>query len=407
MKFWNPLTRHALAFLALCASAQSAEFFDLSIPGTAAEQEQRLQQKERSRKKSDPLAESRPLITDAPVRDEEYVLGPGDVLNVSFGRLPQVEIGPDGTVAFPGFPPMHLSGQTLAAARAKIKRLVAKSYDTASIFVTLSEPNRFRAWIVGEVNAPGAKDVNSYTRLTDIIELAEGFTPFAARARVRLLRDGNAGSLVDVSAYFRDLKPADNPILHFGDRVIVERVDFKKPYCVIRHDGHTHYHQLEGDLPLSEIYRQIAGFSASPSPAYVAVISAGGATTLIPPERTFDYFPKQGDTVEFASKKETVYVGGSVSKPGSYEYVPGLYAVDYAFLAGMNSESSTKSSLFVTRGKSVYTEKQFGNRILLPGDKVFVDRRKLYVARDYVTVISSLAGIVISAATLYVVASSQ
>jgi polysaccharide export outer membrane protein len=385
----------------LCVAAQAQDEDYNIVPGTFEGGIPRIEQSIKKKAES-PLADQRQILVDAPVSDDAYVIAPGDVLRVTLGRDPEFDVGPDGSVAFPGFAPIKVSGLTLSEARARIHRLTARAFDTTKVFVSISEPGRFRVWISGEVNHPGAKPANAYMRLTDLVEAADGFTPYAAPRHVRVFRGDSSVTTVDLSAYFRDLDPRNNPPVHFGDRVVVDRIDFTKPYCVVRQDGRSYYVGLDEKSAVSDIHRRVSGFSDSSPLTRAIVTPAGGKPIELTPDRFSTYMPASGDTVFFSGKKEMIFVGGAVMKSGSFEYVPGLTPRDYAFLAGMSIESAADVTIRVSRGSNTYSQRSFGDKPVLPGDRIFVERRSLIVARDYVVVLSSVAGIVISATTLYI-----
>jgi len=56
----------------------------------------------------------------------------------------------------------------------------------------VSEVRSFKVSVVGEVNRPARYELKSWTTVLDALALAGGFTPFAARSRIVILRpEGN------------------------------------------------------------------------------------------------------------------------------------------------------------------------------------------------------------------------
>jgi len=343
------------------------------------------------------------IIADTWIQDSDYVVGPGDLLNVSLGSMSSIRIGPDGMVFFPGIPPIEISDMTLKEAKKTIKQKLSAIYDTSKIFITLASTNLFKVPITGEVGNPGVKKVNSFTRVKDVIDSSGGFTRYAIRNKIILIHGNGDTDEVEIANYFKRFHDEDNPLLKFGDRILVSKVDFNKPLCVIRTSGDVFYNQLDSASRLTDIYLQITNYSQASPPRYARVITAGGVIQQIPPNRIFDFTPKDNDTVELKNEVEQVFVGGSVARPGGYDYVPDYTPSQYIFLAGISPSSASTSDIVVFRNSIPIDLDVIYKTGIKPGDLIYLDRQKLDVFRDYLSIVASLAGIALTAVTLYFV----
>jgi polysaccharide export outer membrane protein len=61
------------------------------------------------------------------------------------------------------------------------------------VAVIVIEVRSFKVSVIGEVTKPGRYELRSWTTVSDVLALAGGFTPFASRSRIVILRpEGSA-----------------------------------------------------------------------------------------------------------------------------------------------------------------------------------------------------------------------
>lgn len=84
-------------------------------------------------------------------------------------------------------------------------------------------PRLDRAYVLGQVGAPGAVSIPSEERLTvsKAVSLAGGFSRFAKQSEVQLIRSGKPVLVVDVRAVLSGDRKAEDPELGPGDTVFV------------------------------------------------------------------------------------------------------------------------------------------------------------------------------------------
>ncbi len=350
------------------------------------------------------LTQNDGILPDRPLSDEEYILGPGDLFNIPLGGNPGFKVDPQGMLALPGVAPIKVSGMTLAEGKKALKRNLARAYDTSKVYITLGGPNVFRVSLQGEVSQPGHKATNSFTRVMELIQSSGGFTRFSIRDTVTII--GYDGQVRHASLHdaFNRGEYEKNLLLRFGDEVRVGRVDFNKPYCIVKYEGRTYYHQINDRSSLANIQFEVANFSRGLGTAGAKVTSPGNPPRHVPPDEMFGWSPNPGDTVDFVQENQNVYVGGAVMRPGALPYTGNLSASDYTFLAGLSSESSSDNDIRIVRnGKSIPLDAH-GQQVR-PGDQIYVKRDGVYMTRDYLAIAASLASIIISSVTLYITAS--
>ncbi|HKP95107.1 MAG TPA: polysaccharide biosynthesis/export family protein [Fibrobacteria bacterium] len=342
------------------------------------------------------------LPNDGPIQEDKYLLGPGDLLTVYLGNSARYPVTPEGFVLLPDIPPVNVSGKSLSESKRMLKSALAKQYDTAKVYITLAAPNTFKAQVMGEVVNPGAKSINSFTRVVEALATAGGFTKYSIRDRIKIKHPSGDTSVIPLSTYYSGFKEEGNPYLNIGDMLIIETVRFDKPFCTVKSGDEVYFHQIEGNTSVKEIYAQVNNYAQSSPPAHCRIRKgASKGTLLLTPDQMGSYLPADKDTVEFLKDVEFVFVGGAVLRPQLYDYVPTFRIGDYLFLAGVTLQSDTKLKYTVTRNKEILSGRAIFDEAVRPGDKIFLERNKVELTRDYLTILASLAGIVLTAATLY------
>ena len=125
--------------------------------------------------------------------EEGFVLGPEDVIEVVVWKNPdlsrQAVIRPDGKISLPIIGDVPASGLTADQLASDIAERLKAYKENPSVSVNVVEVNSYYVFMVGEVNGPGKLPLKSYTTLLQAISLAGGFTQFASRNDIRIVRN--------------------------------------------------------------------------------------------------------------------------------------------------------------------------------------------------------------------------
>ncbi|MGD8237786.1 MAG: SLBB domain-containing protein [Armatimonadota bacterium] len=141
----------------------------------------------------------------APAAGPEYVIGPGDVIQLSvFGEQDlsgpyRVEAG--GEISLPYIEtPVELAGCTLAAAQQRLTQHLAKLLKRPRVTVVLDEERSVRiVSVAGAVLAPSVVELPVGATAFSAIARAGGFAPDAGTDAVLLLRPSGEGQELDLS----------------------------------------------------------------------------------------------------------------------------------------------------------------------------------------------------------------
>lgn len=122
----------------------------------------------------------------------EYRIGPEDVLKISVWKnesLSQtVPVRPDGKISLPLLNDVEAAGRTPTELRNIIAKKLAEYMPAAEVSVIVSEVRSFKVSVIGEVGKPDRYELKSRATVLDLLAQAGGFTQFASRSRIVVLR---------------------------------------------------------------------------------------------------------------------------------------------------------------------------------------------------------------------------
>ena len=157
----------------------------------------------------------------------EYRVGVGDVLEISVWKnealTRTVPVRPDGRISLPLLNDVPAAGMTPEALRDSLAEKLTAFMADPVVSVIVREVKSFKVSVIGQVKTPGRVDITGPMTVLDAIAQAGGFTEFAARSRIALLRvEKKQQKRFDID-YDRivDGGGADNYALLPGDIIVV------------------------------------------------------------------------------------------------------------------------------------------------------------------------------------------
>lgn len=143
-----------------------------------------------------------------PYEDEEYRLGPNDIITVRVGSEPdmatQAPILYDGTISLPLIGPVKVGGMTVAEAEREIKRAYVDGgffTDAIVVVVNIFQYRPMRVSVVGFVPNPGQFSIRPGDRLLSVITMAGGATAQTADLRRVVLIRRNSQEQIPIDLY--------------------------------------------------------------------------------------------------------------------------------------------------------------------------------------------------------------
>jgi protein involved in polysaccharide export with SLBB domain len=160
-----------------------------------------------------------------PVDEASYVLGPGDVLEVTVSTgstLPQrLAVTPEGELLLPGIGAVRLAGVTLRDAKKRVLDRLEERYRNVEVAVSLVSLRRVEIHVAGAVASPGTYTGTAMDVVSAIIDAAGGLAPGASRREIRLRAREGGDRRVDLVRYERLGDTDRNPPILDGDVIFV------------------------------------------------------------------------------------------------------------------------------------------------------------------------------------------
>lgn len=160
--------------------------------------------------------------------EKPYHIGPGDVLEISVWKDPeltrQIVVPPDGVISFPLIENINVTDLTVADLKQFVAKKLSEFIPDATVTVMLLEINSLKAYVIGKVNSPGQFDIDLETNVMQILAKAGGLTPFASGGNINILRQ-KKNTIIKIPFDYGDVEKGknleQNIILSPGDVVVV------------------------------------------------------------------------------------------------------------------------------------------------------------------------------------------
>ena len=164
---------------------------------------------------------------------KEFLLGPEDVLEVTVWRNQDlsrtVVVRPDGKISLPLIGDVQASGLNSSQVAAKIAARLTEFKENPNVSVSLKEVNSYFIYVLGEVLKPGKYPLKSYATVLQGVSMAGGFTPFASKNRMQVIRTHENGDgkehQIRIPVPYNELVSGkgeiENFILKTGDTIVV------------------------------------------------------------------------------------------------------------------------------------------------------------------------------------------
>lgn len=335
-------------------------FLMIALTVSAIAQENRSSRTERqdrslfptSREVSSNTLQSSPL--DAPIDENSYRVGPGDIFLVSLG-ISAMEPGPltvsaQGTLVIPLVGEVTVHSRSLAEARDQVLRAIRKKFQVGEASISLMTPRRILVRVRGHGMYDGTYEATAGDRVHTLLaregirrsfkrqdpsrgEMVMEPIPILRRS-ITIFRNSGDPVLVDLEQFEATRSSSWNPYLQEGDEIVFALPFPQRPSTsaggALRLPGTFEWKM--GDR-VRDVLRFSRGFSEWANPDSVMLQHASGGVTVmhIGPGPTFegsDIPVEAGDRLfvpaRFAESTEAlVTVEGEVRQSGQFPIQPG------------------------------------------------------------------------------------
>ena len=129
--------------------------------------------------------------------ESEFRLGPDDVVEVFVYKEQElsttVVVRPDGKISLPLIGELSVNGKTAVELQKEIAQKLFQYIAQPTVNVIVKEVNSAKVSVLGEVKTPGMYKIKDRATVLDAVALAGGFTEYAKRTKVTLIRIGSNG----------------------------------------------------------------------------------------------------------------------------------------------------------------------------------------------------------------------
>ena len=166
------------------------------------------------------FADDRAPVADPP----DYRIGIDDILDVAVWNVAELQktvpVRPDGKISLPLVNDITAAGLTPMELRDQLTKQMAQFVQNPDVSVVVREIRSQKVSVIGQVRTPGRYDIKGPATVLDALALAGGFTEFAARRKITILRASQALHFdYDVAVSKGGVK--NNLLIKPGDIVVV------------------------------------------------------------------------------------------------------------------------------------------------------------------------------------------
>jgi len=133
------------------------------------------------------------------LRADDYLIGPGDVLEILVWHEPAlsrtVRVRMDGKISLPLVDDVQAADSTLLQVKERITKALSGYMDAPAVYVMLDENRSKKIYVVGKVNAPGEYVLEKQMSLLQAIAMAGGFAEWADKGDIVVMRKGPQGQV--------------------------------------------------------------------------------------------------------------------------------------------------------------------------------------------------------------------
>ena len=157
-----------------------------------------------------------------------YRIGPEDLLQISVwnneAMSRTVPVRPDGNISLPLLNDVHAAGLTPMELRDELMRKLADYMPHPEVSVIVNDVHSFKVAVIGQVPKPNRYELKSAATVMDALAMAGGFTEFASRSRVVVIR-ANGAKTERIPFDYEKVRDGDPKQVNFrlqpGDIVLV------------------------------------------------------------------------------------------------------------------------------------------------------------------------------------------
>ena len=294
-----------------------------------------------------------------------YLLGPGDVLNLTVWGAAnfrhELTVDRSGELMIPKVGPVRVWGLPFDKAQVAVKEAINHYFRNCEMSLTLGKLRTIQVYVVGEVEAPGNYPVSSLGTIINALAAAGGPSHNGSLRGVRVTRGNQILATVDLYDMLLSGDRNKDVQLQNGDTIFVPVIG---PVVAVAGEvRRPAIYELNGRTTIADILKMAGGVAASGSLGRIQIERLENNSGRI----VLDFAPKSGTieaelaSVELkdrdmlkvfpvqAAVRQVVLLKGNVQQGGEYQFRPGMRLRDLIPSAQMLLPESYLESVEITR----------------------------------------------------------
>jgi polysaccharide export outer membrane protein len=134
-----------------------------------------------------------PAAEEPPTGLSSYVIGPGDVLEISVWKdealSRQVVVLPSGKISFPLVGEVVAAGKTVTALQEELTQRITRYVPDPVLTVGVQQVNSLMIYVIGRVNHPGRFVLNTEVNVLQALAMAGGLNQYAKKGKILIFRE--------------------------------------------------------------------------------------------------------------------------------------------------------------------------------------------------------------------------
>lgn len=283
---------------------------------------------------------------------QNYVLGPGDQVIIDiYGasqKTLQLTVSPEGDITVPGYGPIMVAGMSVAAAQSKIRSTVGSRYSSSTLRTTLGNTRTIMVNVMGEVRTPGTYHLSAFASVFHALYMAGGINDNGTLRNVKVYRNGQLVTIVDIYEYILNGRLAGNIRLQEGDVIQVGLYD-----CLVGVTGNVKrpmFYEMRKNESVATLIKYAGGFTGDAYKKSIRLTRQTGEKYAVYTVDEFElssFHVDDGDAIEVDGilnrYENMVEVKGAVFRPGQYQLGNEINSVRslIAHAAGVTEDAMT------------------------------------------------------------------
>ncbi len=300
-------------------------------------------------------------VDNSPVTPD-YLLGPGDKLNINFYGNIEKEIttiiNREGNIILPDIGPINFLGMTFSEADSllakKVETQLLGTYSTISI----GEIRSIGVYILGEAYKPGRYVMSGLSSVSNALFVSGGVNEQGSLRNIQVRRQDQVIRTYDFYDFLLKGSLESDVVLQDGDIIFIPFIEqsvtlggaFKRPHRYEIKDGET----INDAIYLAGGFASDVIGDPTLELSRVDEQNAKRVLSYISSVEDFDGLVKDGDVINISSvsgiKPRSIKISGEIKNPGQYSIQPGDRILDIINRSGgFTKEAFFQGSVFLRK----------------------------------------------------------